>query len=77
MWIPLGNFAAPIAMDGQGIRDDDLEKTLSSWDTNHPGIRRPHVLYLVNVGSNPSGVTMGRERRQNIYNLCVKYGKFQ
>jgi DNA-binding transcriptional MocR family regulator len=76
MWIPLGNFAAPIAMDGQGIRDDELEKTLNSWETDHPGIRRPHVLYLVSVGSNPSGVTMGRERRQKIYDICVRYGKF-
>lgn len=74
LWIPLGNYAAPIAMDGQGIRDDILEETLLSWDQDHPGVRRPHILYMVSVGSNPCGVTMGLERRQKIYSLCVKYG---
>lgn len=75
LWIPLGNFAAPIAMDDQGIRDDELEKALCTWEENHSGIRRPHILYLVSVGSNPSGVTMGEDRRRKIYDVCVKYGK--
>ncbi|KAM6516792.1 hypothetical protein FSOLCH5_007734 [Fusarium solani] len=73
LWIPEGYLAAPVAMDGQGIRDDDLEATLAMWDETHPGKRRPHVLYLVSVGSNPSGVTMATERRQKIYDLAVKY----
>lgn len=63
-------------MDGQGIRDDALEDVLSTWEETHPGKRRPHVLYLVSVGSNPSGVTMGAERRKKIYDLAVKYGKY-
>ncbi|CAI6068372.1 unnamed protein product [Clonostachys chloroleuca] len=76
LWIPEGYFAAPVAMDGQGIRDDALEDVLSTWEETHPGKRRPHVLYLVSVGSNPSGVTMGAERRKKIYDLAVKYGKY-
>ncbi|KAK6187986.1 hypothetical protein LQW54_013581 [Pestalotiopsis sp. IQ-011] len=73
LWIPNGNLAAPVAMDGEGITDTGLEDILSTWDVTHPGVRRPHVLYLVSVGSNPTGVTMGSERRRNIYEICVKY----
>lgn len=76
LWIPQGNFGAPIALDGQGIRDDALDATLTSWDVTHPGIKKPHVLYLLSVGSNPTGVTMGHERRQKVYDVCVKHGTF-
>lgn len=76
LWIPNENFAAPIAMDGEGIIDTALEETLASWDQTHPGVKRPHVLYLVSVGSNPTGVSMGAERRKRIYNICVRYGEF-
>ena len=75
LWIPLGNLAVPIAMDSQGIRDVELEEILRTWDATHPRVRRPHLLYLVGVGSNPCGVTMGADRKQNIYELCVKYGR--
>ncbi|KAL1859080.1 hypothetical protein VTK73DRAFT_7599 [Phialemonium thermophilum] len=73
LWIPQGNLAAPVALDGQGIRDDALDEMLSTWDATHPGARKPHVLYLVGVGSNPTGTTMGRERRRRVYDVCVKH----
>jgi aromatic amino acid aminotransferase I / 2-aminoadipate transaminase len=75
LWIPNDNFAAPVAMDGEGITDVALEETLATWEVKHPGVKRPHVLYLVSVGSNPTGVSMGSERRRKIYEICVKYGK--
>jgi aromatic amino acid aminotransferase I / 2-aminoadipate transaminase len=74
LWIPNEMLAAPVAMDGEGILDTTLEETLAGWDQTHPGVRRPHLLYLVSVGSNPTGVSMGSERRRNIYDICVKYG---
>ncbi|KAH6657578.1 aromatic aminotransferase Aro8 [Truncatella angustata] len=73
LWIPNENFAAPIAMDGEGIMNKSLEETLESWDSTHPGVNRPHVLYLVSVGSNPTGVSMSAERRKQVYNICVRY----
>ncbi|KAF3011470.1 hypothetical protein E8E14_005287 [Neopestalotiopsis sp. 37M] len=73
LWIPNDNFAAPVAMDGEGITDIALEDTLATWGVKHPGVKRPHVLYLVSVGSNPTGVSMGSERRRKIYEICVKY----
>ncbi|KAJ5272455.1 PLP-dependent transferase [Penicillium angulare] len=72
-WISQGNLAAPVGLDEEGIRDDALEEILENWEATHPGVNRPHVLYLVSVGSNPTGVTMGTERRQKIYEICVKF----
>lgn len=77
LWIPLGNFAAPIPMDDQGIHPDALEQMLASWNETHPGVRRPHVLYLVGVGSNPSGTTMREDRKRTIYSICSKYGRLK
>ncbi|PYH79469.1 PLP-dependent transferase [Aspergillus uvarum CBS 121591] len=37
-WVPLGNYAAPVAMDAQGFHDDSLESTLAEWELNHPDI---------------------------------------
>ena len=35
---------------------------------------RPHIMYLVPVGQNPSGATMSAERKKAIYDICVEYG---
>ncbi|RDW85519.1 hypothetical protein BP5796_03844 [Coleophoma crateriformis] len=72
-WIPLGCFAAPVKMDEDGMRADALEKTLADWGINHPDQRRPRLMYLVPVGSNPAGTTMRAQRRKDIYDICVKY----
>lgn len=37
-------------------------------------LRRPHVMYTVPIGQNPCGMTMGLERKKEIYEICVKYG---
>lgn len=76
LWIPLGNHAAPIPLDAEGMRADLLEDCLANWDKSHPGKRRPHVIYLVPIGSNPSGVTYSAKRKQELYDVCVKYGEF-
>lgn len=73
-WIPLGIKAAPVASDAEGMRADTLAQTLRDWEDTHPGTRRPRVLYLVSVGSNPSGVTMSTKRRRDVYDVCIEYG---
>ncbi|KAG8894997.1 hypothetical protein FRB99_000821, partial [Tulasnella sp. 403] len=70
---PHGVHPVPIAMDGQGMCAEALERTLKDWDEKERGFRRPHVMYLVPVGQNPSGATMGVERKKAIYEICVKY----
>ncbi|KWU47033.1 PLP-dependent transferase [Rhodotorula sp. JG-1b] len=73
VWVPLGCKAVPIKLDGQGMRADHLEEVLANWETSHPGLKRPHVMYVVPVGSNPTGSTMQAERRKAIYEICARY----
>ncbi|CAL1700165.1 unnamed protein product [Somion occarium] len=70
---PFNIFPVPIAMDSEGMRSDDLRKVLSEWDETARGGKRPHVMYTVPVGQNPSGATMGLERKKEIYDICVEF----
>ncbi|KAH8094916.1 PLP-dependent transferase [Cristinia sonorae] len=70
---PVGCKPVPIRMDGEGMRSDDLKKVLSGWDEQARGAKRPHVMYTVPIGQNPSGATMGVSRKQEIYDICVEY----
>ncbi|KAK0481177.1 PLP-dependent transferase [Armillaria luteobubalina] len=73
MWVPMGCKGVALEMDVHGIRADGLEATLREWDTTHPGVKRPHVLYVIPTGQNPTGCTMPISRKQEIYDICVKY----
>ncbi|OBZ70291.1 Aromatic amino acid aminotransferase C56E4.03 [Grifola frondosa] len=70
---PFGMHAVAVAMDSEGMRSDDLLKVLSEWDEAARGFKRPHVIYTVPVGQNPTGVTMGATRKQEIYKICVEF----
>ena len=48
-----------------------LERVLATWDPARG--RRPHVLYLVPCGQNPTGSTLSLERRLQIYAIAQKY----
>lgn len=75
VWIPQDIKAVGIKMDGLGMRSDHLREVLANWATTHPGIKRPALVYIVPVGSNPAGTTMNAERRKEIYDVCVEFGK--
>lgn len=62
---------APVELDGQGILPDRLESMLANWDYSKG--KRPHLLYTVSVGQNPTGATCGMERRRQLYKICQKY----
>ncbi|KAI0685029.1 pyridoxal phosphate-dependent transferase [Cytidiella melzeri] len=70
---PYNILPVAIAMDSEGMRADDLRKTLAEWDETARGARRPHVIYTVPVGQNPSGATMAEERKKAIYAVCVEF----
>ncbi|KXH37281.1 hypothetical protein CNYM01_01294 [Colletotrichum nymphaeae SA-01] len=73
LWIPMGIKAVPVAADAAGIMAKNLRHLLSSWDERKRGSRRPRVLYLVSVGSNPTGITISAQRRREIYDICVEF----
>ncbi|KIM94765.1 hypothetical protein OIDMADRAFT_172496 [Oidiodendron maius Zn] len=73
LWIPMGCEAVPVKVDSHGMRSDDMDAILTSWEANNPGVKKPHLLYIVPVGSNPTGSTMLAQRKKEIYDACVKH----
>ncbi|KAG1753995.1 pyridoxal phosphate-dependent transferase [Suillus paluster] len=71
--LPANIKPVPVAMDGLGMKSDALENLLSQWDPVSRQMSRPHVMYIVPVGQNPSGSTMSVARKKQIYDICVKY----
>ncbi|TDL29994.1 PLP-dependent transferase [Rickenella mellea] len=70
---PFDVRAAAVKIDGQGMRSDDLRSVLEGWDEEARGGKRPHVMYTVPVGQNPTGATMGAKRKKEIYDICVEF----
>ncbi|KAI0705929.1 pyridoxal phosphate-dependent transferase [Cytidiella melzeri] len=62
----------PVKIDKGGLIPEDLERVMVSWDERLHG-RRPHVLYTVPTGQNPTGCTLSVERREKIYALCQRF----
>ncbi|KAG8743958.1 hypothetical protein FRC10_011032 [Ceratobasidium sp. 414] len=71
---PTGVRPFPVPMDDVGMLPDKLEEILRDWkEKEHEGKRRPHVMYTIPVGQNPTGAAMDGQRKKEIYDLCVKY----
>ncbi|KAK5987626.1 Aromatic amino acid aminotransferase C56E4.03 [Cladobotryum mycophilum] len=73
---PLGIKAFGSPIDEQGLIPEAMDELLSNWDAKERGARKPHVLYTVPSGQNPSGATQGEERRRAIYALAQKHDLF-
>ncbi|KAH9994164.1 PLP-dependent transferase [Xylariaceae sp. FL0662B] len=74
---PLGIPVFGVPMDAQGLRPDELDRILSTWDESaRAGARKPSVLYTVPSGQNPTGATQGAQRRRDIYEVCRKHDVF-
>lgn len=68
-----GIKVAPVKMDGQGLLPSSLDEVMTNWDPAVRGARKPHVLYTVPSGHNPTGSTQGLERRKEIYKVSQKH----
>ncbi|KAJ5241245.1 uncharacterized protein N7469_002836 [Penicillium citrinum] len=71
---PRGLNIVGVAMDGEGMcvsGKGGLQDVLENWDFRRG--RRPHLMYTVTIGQNPTGGTLSIERRKQIYALCQKY----
>lgn len=74
---PLGIKVVGVAIDEQGLLPESMDEILSNWDPKeHNGTRKPHVLYTVPSGQNPTGATMGAQRRREVYEVCQKHDVF-
>lgn len=73
---PLGVkvFGSPI--DEEGLVPEAMDSLLTNWDEKTRGARKPHLLYTVPSGQNPTGATQGTERRKAIYAVAQKHDLF-
>lgn len=70
---PLGVKAVGLAIDNEGLVPEAMDELLSNWDEAARGARKPHVLYTVPSGQNPTGATQSLERRRAIYAIAQKH----
>ena len=71
---PLGVQAIGIKMDEQGILPAAMDDVLTNWNPQaHHGARKPHLLYTVPTGQNPTSATSGPARRKELYAVCQKH----
>lgn len=74
---PLGVKVVGVPMDGEGLLPAAMDEILSGWDAEaRGGVRKPHVLYTVPSGQNPTGATMSEARRREVYEVCQKHDIF-
>ncbi|OCH85707.1 L-tyrosine:2-oxoglutarate aminotransferase [Obba rivulosa] len=69
--VPQGIEWISVKMDGCGMIPESLEEILVRWDEGRG--KRPHVLYVVPCGQNPTGSTLSLERRRKIYEIAQLY----
>ncbi|KAH8593951.1 pyridoxal phosphate-dependent transferase [Bisporella sp. PMI_857] len=70
---PLGIKVAGIAMDQEGLLPQSLDEILSNWDVQIRGARKPHLLYTIPSGQNPTGATQSAQRRRDVYKIAQKH----
>lgn len=71
---PKGVQIVPVEIDGEGMLahgPGGLQDVLENWDPRNG--RRPHMMYTVTMGHNPTSGVLSVQRRKDIYALCSKY----
>ncbi|OAA67038.1 aromatic amino acid aminotransferase [Niveomyces insectorum RCEF 264] len=71
---PKGMQVVTVDADGGGMRahgPGGLEDVLANWDDAKG--RRPHLMYTVTMGHNPTGIVLSLERRKELYAVCSRY----
>ncbi|KAB8303631.1 hypothetical protein EYC80_005027 [Monilinia laxa] len=71
---PRGIQVVPVKIDLQGMiptGPGSLEDVLDNWDESQG--RRPHMMYTVTIGQNPTSGTVSIQRRKELYAICSKY----
>lgn len=70
---PLGIRLVGIRIDDEGPIPEDMDEILTQWDQESRQGKKPHLLYTVPTGQNPTGATQSLQRRQNIYRVAQKH----
>ncbi|KAH3767679.1 PLP-dependent transferase [Pelomyxa schiedti] len=67
---PIGCKLVGVPTDDFGLVPEALAEILTNWDATK---KRPHVLYIIPNGQNPSGASLSLARKQAIYALACKF----
>jgi DNA-binding transcriptional MocR family regulator len=70
-FITLGVEQVEVQVDHQGVSPESLRQVMGSWPRGKP---KPKAIYLVPVGSNPTGCSSTTERKLEILEICVQHG---
>lgn len=71
---PLGVGVVGVPMDEEGILPSEMDRILAEWKPEERGgRRRPHVLYTVPSGQNPTGATQSAQRRREVYEVAQRW----
>ncbi|WQF77681.1 Putative aminotransferase, class I/classII, pyridoxal phosphate-dependent transferase, major [Colletotrichum destructivum] len=71
---PLGVKAVGVPVDAEGLLPEAMDEILTDWNPAARGNRRkPHLLYTVPSGQNPTGATQSAARRRAIYAVAQKH----
>ncbi|KAF6841578.1 aromatic amino acid aminotransferase I [Colletotrichum musicola] len=71
---PLGVKAIGVPVDQEGLLPEAMDEILTNWDpAARGGRRKPHLLYTVPSGQNPTGATQSAARRKAIYSVAQKH----
>lgn len=71
---PRGLNIASVKIDSQGMLAEGpggLRDVLENWDYKKG--KRPHLMYTVTMGHNPTSGVLSLQRRRELYALCSKY----
>lgn len=74
--LPMGVPVFGVGMDAEGLRADSLDEILTNWDPQTRGHKKPHVLYTVPTGGNPTGTTQSAQRRRDVYAVAQKHNLY-
>ncbi|KAK3073788.1 hypothetical protein LTR53_004312 [Teratosphaeriaceae sp. CCFEE 6253] len=71
---PRGLNIVPVGLDDEGMRAEGkggLGDVLANWDVKKG--KRPHLMYTVTMGQNPTSGVLSLQRRRDLYALCSQY----
>lgn len=73
---PLGVRVVGVPIDADGLIPEEMDEILTNWDAESRGARKPHLLYTIPTGQNPTGATIPGPRRRELYKVCQKHDIF-
>lgn len=71
---PRGLNIVPVAIDEVGMMaegEGGLREVMENWDMGRG--KRPHIMYTVTIGQNPTSTVLPVSRRKELYAICSEY----